>query len=166
MMKLQLYGWTMKQFGKRSMLKMYGSPSQLLNVFWSIDLTQFRLIHQESVAGTWELCTGRIIFDHDTGSMIKYHKNLTSRGIRALIFRYICIYNVSVLFCLATLVWNTYCPAFNERGTVVLNKGTVLNVLCIPPSIMFLVALPVLHVQSTLFLLTTLPLSFACALHC
>lgn len=40
----------------------------------------------ESVAGTWELCTGRIIFDHDTGSMIKYHKNLTSRGIRALIF--------------------------------------------------------------------------------
>ncbi|KAF2292518.1 hypothetical protein GH714_025078 [Hevea brasiliensis] len=30
-----------------------------------------------SVAGTWELCTGRISFRHDAGSMIQYHKNLT-----------------------------------------------------------------------------------------
>ncbi|XAR60886.1 Carboxypeptidase C [Bertholletia excelsa] len=41
---------------------------------------------QESVAGRWELCTDRIIFRHDAGSMIKYHKNLTSRGFRALIY--------------------------------------------------------------------------------
>ncbi|KAJ6814247.1 serine carboxypeptidase 1 [Iris pallida] len=40
----------------------------------------------ESVAGAWELCTGRIEFYHDAGSMIKYHKNLTSQGYRALIF--------------------------------------------------------------------------------
>ncbi|KAG5232168.1 Multicopper oxidase, type [Salix suchowensis] len=40
----------------------------------------------ESVSGTWELCTDRITFHHDAGSMIKYHRNLTLRGIRALIF--------------------------------------------------------------------------------
>nr|XP_027113170.1 serine carboxypeptidase 1-like isoform X1 [Coffea arabica] len=45
-------------------------------------------IHAESVnvADTWELCTGRIQFHHDAGSMIKYHKNLTSKGYQALIF--------------------------------------------------------------------------------
>ncbi|KAJ9169841.1 hypothetical protein P3X46_017990 [Hevea brasiliensis] len=41
---------------------------------------------EESVAGTWELCTGRISFRHDAGSMIQYHKNLTLGGYRALIF--------------------------------------------------------------------------------
>ncbi|XP_058196664.1 serine carboxypeptidase-like 20 [Rhododendron vialii] len=41
---------------------------------------------QESVCGRWDLCTGRIQFTHDSGSMIKYHKNLTSRGYRALIY--------------------------------------------------------------------------------
>ncbi|KAI4356289.1 hypothetical protein L6164_000321 [Bauhinia variegata] len=35
---------------------------------------------------TWELCTGRIQYDHDAGSMIPYHQNLTSKGYRALIF--------------------------------------------------------------------------------
>ena len=40
----------------------------------------------ESVAGKWELCTDRILYHHDAGSMIKYHKNLTSDGYRALIF--------------------------------------------------------------------------------
>lgn len=39
-----------------------------------------------SVAGNWELCTDRIIFSHDSGSMIKYHKNLTAKGYRALIY--------------------------------------------------------------------------------
>ncbi|KAL3517890.1 hypothetical protein ACH5RR_020479 [Cinchona calisaya] len=45
-------------------------------------------IHAESVnvADTWELCTDRITFHHDAGSMIKYHKNLTSKGFQALIF--------------------------------------------------------------------------------
>lgn len=41
---------------------------------------------EESVAGSWELCTDRISYYHDAGSMIKYHKNLTSRGYRALIY--------------------------------------------------------------------------------
>ncbi|XP_034691735.1 serine carboxypeptidase 1-like [Vitis riparia] len=40
----------------------------------------------ESVAGKWELCTDRILYHHDAGSMIKYHKNLTSDGYQALIF--------------------------------------------------------------------------------
>ncbi|XP_061342571.1 serine carboxypeptidase-like 20 [Gastrolobium bilobum] len=41
---------------------------------------------QESVAGQWELCTGRIHYRHDAGSMIPYHKKLTMLGYRALIF--------------------------------------------------------------------------------
>ncbi|KAL6576845.1 hypothetical protein OROMI_011121 [Orobanche minor] len=41
-------------------------------------------IHADT--GKWELCTSRITFLHDAGSMIKYHKNLTSRGYRALIY--------------------------------------------------------------------------------
>ncbi|KAL1834950.1 hypothetical protein ACET3Z_004601 [Daucus carota] len=55
---------------------------------WLNDETVRKAIHAEqaSVAGEWVLCTGRISFRHDTGSMIKYHRNLTSRGIRALIF--------------------------------------------------------------------------------
>ncbi|KAL2935854.1 Serine carboxypeptidase 1 [Bienertia sinuspersici] len=40
----------------------------------------------ESVSGRWELCTARISYNHDAGSMIKYHKDLTSRGYRALIY--------------------------------------------------------------------------------
>ncbi|CAL9086218.1 unnamed protein product [Musa acuminata var. zebrina] len=39
-----------------------------------------------SVVGPWELCTDNIYFQHDAGSMIKYHKNLTYGGYRALIF--------------------------------------------------------------------------------
>ncbi|KAI3830921.1 hypothetical protein MKW92_046939 [Papaver armeniacum] len=34
----------------------------------------------------WELCTYNIEYYHDLGSMIPYHKNLTARGYRALIF--------------------------------------------------------------------------------
>ncbi|KAK4492164.1 hypothetical protein RD792_002961 [Penstemon davidsonii] len=47
-----------------------------------------KAIHADSanLAGDWELCTDRISFNHDAGSMIKYHKNLTSRGYRALIY--------------------------------------------------------------------------------
>ncbi|KAJ7961688.1 Carboxypeptidase [Quillaja saponaria] len=40
----------------------------------------------ESVVSSWELCTDKITFYHDAGSMIKYHKNLTTRGYRALIY--------------------------------------------------------------------------------
>ncbi|KAL3850469.1 hypothetical protein ACJIZ3_012351 [Penstemon smallii] len=47
-----------------------------------------KAIHADSanIAGDWELCTDRISFNHDAGSMIKYHKNLTSRGYRAIIY--------------------------------------------------------------------------------
>lgn len=44
-------------------------------------------MEQENVAGSWELCTGRINYNHDAGSMIPYHKKLTAEGYRALIFR-------------------------------------------------------------------------------
>ncbi|KAG6401319.1 hypothetical protein SASPL_138171 [Salvia splendens] len=47
-----------------------------------------RALHADntSIAGKWDLFTDRISFHHDAGSMIKYHKNLTSRGYRALIY--------------------------------------------------------------------------------
>ncbi|XP_077226861.1 serine carboxypeptidase 1-like [Tasmannia lanceolata] len=55
---------------------------------WLNNETVRNAIHarQENVSGTWDLCTGRIEYDHDAGSMIKYHKYLTTRGYRALIF--------------------------------------------------------------------------------
>ncbi|MED6112563.1 Serine carboxypeptidase-like 20 [Stylosanthes scabra] len=40
----------------------------------------------ESVSGPWELCTRRINYSHDAGSMIPYHTKLTIMGYRALIF--------------------------------------------------------------------------------
>ncbi|CAI9107286.1 OLC1v1006605C1 [Oldenlandia corymbosa var. corymbosa] len=45
-------------------------------------------IHAEpiNVSIPWELCTDRITFTSDAGSMIKYHQNLTSRGYRALVY--------------------------------------------------------------------------------
>jgi len=41
---------------------------------------------QESVTGPWILCTRGILYNHDAGSMIPYHRNLTLQGYRALIF--------------------------------------------------------------------------------
>ncbi|KDP45241.1 hypothetical protein JCGZ_15106 [Jatropha curcas] len=41
---------------------------------------------EESALGAWELCTDKITFYHDAGSMMKFHRNLTLRGYRALIF--------------------------------------------------------------------------------
>ncbi|GKC79770.1 serine carboxypeptidase 1, partial [Tanacetum coccineum] len=48
-----------------------------------------KAIHADliSMAGDWDLCTDKIRYYHDAGSMIPYHKNLTARGYRALIFR-------------------------------------------------------------------------------
>lgn len=46
------------------------------------------------MAGDWELCTDKIRYYHDAGSMIPFHKNLTARGYRALIFRYNQLYYV------------------------------------------------------------------------
>ncbi|XP_058196663.1 serine carboxypeptidase-like 20 [Rhododendron vialii] len=55
---------------------------------WLNTVSVRKAIHaeQESVSGRWDLCTDRILFNPDSGSMIKYHKNLTSRGYRALIY--------------------------------------------------------------------------------
>ncbi|XP_078158770.1 serine carboxypeptidase 1-like isoform X2 [Carex rostrata] len=57
-------------------------------------------IHAQPVAsiGEWELCTGKLDFHHDAGSMIKYHKNLTLLGYRALIYRYTQGYAHSISF--------------------------------------------------------------------
>eukprot|EP00262_Sarcandra_glabra_P000945 TRINITY_DN10978_c0_g1_i1.p1 TRINITY_DN10978_c0_g1~~TRINITY_DN10978_c0_g1_i1.p1 ORF type:complete len:502 (-),score=84.66 TRINITY_DN10978_c0_g1_i1:72-1577(-) len=41
---------------------------------------------QRSKIGDWELCTSTITYHHDAGSMIKYHRNLTAQGYRALVF--------------------------------------------------------------------------------
>ncbi|OIW07614.1 hypothetical protein TanjilG_16595 [Lupinus angustifolius] len=41
---------------------------------------------EKSVVSEWDLCTNAITYDHDSGSMIKFHRDLTSRGYRALIF--------------------------------------------------------------------------------
>ncbi|KAL6622921.1 hypothetical protein ACP70R_032800 [Stipagrostis hirtigluma subsp. patula] len=45
-------------------------------------------IHAQPVAsiGRWLLCTDVLDFHHDAGSMIIYHKNLTSQGYRAIIY--------------------------------------------------------------------------------
>ncbi|GAB4830358.1 Serine carboxypeptidase-like 20 [Ancistrocladus abbreviatus] len=55
---------------------------------WLNNDTVRKALHavEEKVAGPWELCTDRISFSHDAGSMITYHKNLTSRGYWALIY--------------------------------------------------------------------------------
>ncbi|WVZ08854.1 hypothetical protein V8G54_022200 [Vigna mungo] len=55
---------------------------------WLNNDTVRKAIHaeSESVAGAWELCTDRIKYDHNAGSMIPYHKNLTKMGYKALIF--------------------------------------------------------------------------------
>ncbi|KAE8691247.1 Serine carboxypeptidase 1 [Hibiscus syriacus] len=55
---------------------------------WLNDAAVRKAIHAETenVAGPWVLCTDRIRYYHDAGSMIPYHKNLTTEGYRALIY--------------------------------------------------------------------------------
>ncbi|KAK1318944.1 Serine carboxypeptidase 1 [Acorus calamus] len=55
---------------------------------WLNNATVRNAIHSQSLdmIGSWELCTDKIDFMHDAGSMIKYHKDLTSKGYRVLIF--------------------------------------------------------------------------------
>lgn len=45
-----------------------------------------KAIHASPMSGKWELCTGYFVYYHDAGSMIEYHKNLTTSGYRALIY--------------------------------------------------------------------------------
>jgi len=54
---------------------------------WLGDESVRDYIHARPVnALNWELCTGNIRFNHDAGSMISYHINLTNKGYRALIY--------------------------------------------------------------------------------
>ncbi|CAH9093983.1 unnamed protein product [Cuscuta europaea] len=55
---------------------------------WLSNAEVRKAIHaeKEDITGPFEICTDRLTFSHDAGSMIKYHKNLTSRGYRALIY--------------------------------------------------------------------------------
>ncbi|XP_058739519.1 serine carboxypeptidase-like 20 [Vicia villosa] len=41
---------------------------------------------EKSAVSDWYLCTDKLEYDHDLGSMIPYHKNLTAKGYSALIF--------------------------------------------------------------------------------
>ncbi|XP_062006124.1 serine carboxypeptidase-like 20 [Rosa rugosa] len=55
---------------------------------WLNDPAVREAIHAKpaSVSGPWELCSDRISYYHDAGSMIPYHRNLTTKGYKAIIF--------------------------------------------------------------------------------
>ncbi|KAJ9176109.1 hypothetical protein P3X46_011456 [Hevea brasiliensis] len=56
---------------------------------WLNDESVRKAIHAKpkSIAGPWELCSGRISYaSFSSGSMLPYHKNLTTQGYRALIY--------------------------------------------------------------------------------
>ncbi|KAL3520487.1 hypothetical protein ACH5RR_018636 [Cinchona calisaya] len=52
---------------------------------WLNDEAVRKAIHASEDSGSWSLCTS-LSYNHDAGSMIPYHKNLTSAGFPALIF--------------------------------------------------------------------------------
>ncbi|PKI45093.1 hypothetical protein CRG98_034477 [Punica granatum] len=45
-----------------------------------------RRVSQASVAGSWTICADRVDYTTEVDSMLPYHKNLTARGYRALIY--------------------------------------------------------------------------------
>ncbi|KAJ9703296.1 hypothetical protein PVL29_004905 [Vitis rotundifolia] len=55
---------------------------------WLNDKGVRTAIHAQhkDVIGEWEICTGRLYYSSDSGSMLKYHKNLTGEGYPALIY--------------------------------------------------------------------------------
>lgn len=53
---------------------------------WLNNVGVRKAIHARPEAGQWDLCTGHLFYSHDAGSMIFYHKNLTTQGYRALIY--------------------------------------------------------------------------------
>lgn len=59
-----------------------------VSVIWLNNRKVRRAIHtvKESVVKEWVLCTGKVRYVHDSGSMIPYHKKLTSKGYRALVY--------------------------------------------------------------------------------
>lgn len=59
-------------------------------ILWSISMTIapcVLVLFQAAEIGPWELCTNNIIYYHDAGSMIPIHRELTTSGYRALIYR-------------------------------------------------------------------------------
>ncbi|KAL9248282.1 hypothetical protein vseg_021623 [Gypsophila vaccaria] len=54
---------------------------------WLNDESVRKAIHAKPVSttGPWSLCMS-LDYEHDTGSMVDYHKNLTAQGFRALIY--------------------------------------------------------------------------------
>ncbi|KAF4391096.1 hypothetical protein F8388_009518, partial [Cannabis sativa] len=67
---------------------------------WLNDENVRQAIHaaMESEIGEWELCCDRLSYDHDAGSMIPYQKNLTTLGLRVLIFSYVQGYDNNLTF--------------------------------------------------------------------
>ncbi|XP_028769706.1 serine carboxypeptidase-like 20 [Neltuma alba] len=63
------------------------TDDEVANSWLNNDIVR-KAIHtaEKADVSIWDLCTGNIFYDHDAGSMIKFHKNLTSRGYRALIY--------------------------------------------------------------------------------
>ncbi|WJX77390.1 Serine carboxypeptidase-like 20 [Trifolium repens] len=55
-------------------------------IAWLNNVEVRKAIHVNQASDRWELCTDRISYNHNAGSMIPYHNNLTRMGYRALIF--------------------------------------------------------------------------------
>ncbi|KAK4801838.1 hypothetical protein SAY86_000041 [Trapa natans] len=55
---------------------------------WLNDEAVRKAIHAapSSVAGRWMICAYRVDYTHETDTLLPYHKNLTSKGYRALIY--------------------------------------------------------------------------------
>ncbi|CAH8354942.1 unnamed protein product [Eruca vesicaria subsp. sativa] len=55
---------------------------------WLNDPAVRKAVHakEESEIGRWQLCTNNLNYTNDAGSMIKFHRNLTLSGYRALIY--------------------------------------------------------------------------------
>ncbi|VVA92715.1 unnamed protein product [Arabis nemorensis] len=55
---------------------------------WLNDPAVRKAVHakEENEIGRWELCSSQITYDHNAGSMIEFHRNLTLSGYRALIY--------------------------------------------------------------------------------
>ncbi|OWM72308.1 hypothetical protein CDL15_Pgr018193 [Punica granatum] len=67
---------------------------------WLNDETVRKAIHAApaSVAGSWTICADRVDYTTEVDSMLPYHKNLTARGYRALIYRYLQAYDKNLTF--------------------------------------------------------------------
>ncbi|CAL5363081.1 unnamed protein product [Camellia sinensis] len=50
-----------------------------------------KAIHANPGSGRWRLCTDQMAYTHDAGSMINYHKNLSTQGYRVLIYSNVCL---------------------------------------------------------------------------